>query len=205
VSSVSATTPYHHGNLRQALLEASVDLIDERGIDDFTLREVARRAGVSHNAPYHHFADREALVSALCLESFSMLRAGLEQAIAGRAGPAERLRRLGVEYVRWALEHRARFRVMWRPELRGDGPLGADASNPDADAFGVLLRVIDEAKRAGALAPGDRQAIALTAWSTVHGLALLLLDGPLAGGDVEGLALADDVTRRLMRGLAASG
>jgi AcrR family transcriptional regulator len=200
---VTARSAYHHGDLRQALLDASVALIEERGLDDFTLREVARRAGVSPNAPYHHFTDRDALVTALCVESFTMLRAALEASIVGRHQPVEQLRRLAAAYVRWALEHPARFRVMWRPELRGEGPLGADASVPEADAFGVLLRVIDEGRRAKVLAPGDRQAVALTAWSTVHGLATLLLDGPLAGSPIDGEAVADDVTRRLMRGLAA--
>jgi AcrR family transcriptional regulator len=197
-----ATTTYHHGNLRRALLDASVDVIAERGPDDFTLREIARRAGVSHNAPYHHFADKEALVAELCIESFTMLRAEL-LAIERRGGPLERIRRLGVAYVRFALDNRPRFRVMWRPELRG-GLAGETPEDADADAYGVLLEAIDEARVAGKLAAGSRERIALTAWSTVHGLALLLLDGPLADKSRDdALALAEDVVKRLLRGLAA--
>ena len=199
---MTATT-YHHGNLRRALLDAAVEVIDERGPEEFTLREVARRAGVSHNAPYHHFADKDALVAELCFESFTMLRDAL-LAVDRRGGPLDVIRRLGTAYVAFALDHPARFRVMWRPEMRGEGPLGASPERPEADAYDVLLSAIDDAKRARRLAPGPRDRIGLAAWSTVHGLAMLLLDGPLAGTPrEEGLAIADDVVKRLLRGLAA--
>jgi AcrR family transcriptional regulator len=169
---------YHHGDLRRALLEAAAALVAERGVEGLTLREVARRAGVSHAAPYHHFADLSDMVTALAAEGLSRLR-DEQRAIAARPGPApERIRALGRAYVRFALDDPSRFRLIWRPELRGDaGPTAVDEAG--AESYAPLVRAIAAGQAAGELVEGETADLALGAWAAVHGLAMLLVDGPL--------------------------
>lgn len=177
--------PYHHGDLRRVLLEAALQLTEERGIHGFTLREVARQAGVSHNAPYHHFADKAALVAAVTAEGFERLEGELRTVYDRTEGTSlDKVLGTGVAYVHFALAHPAIFRLMFRPELR----LGA-GSDPKRDeiqvdqagerAFAVLLNGIRTAQASGFIADGDSIQLAIAAWSTVHGLAILLLDSSL--------------------------
>ncbi len=175
---------YHHGDLRRALLDAALQLASERGIAGFTLREVARLAGVSHNAPYHHFADKAALVEALAIENFEILEVDLRRAYGEASGTTlDKLLAEGVAYVHFALQNPAAFRLMFRPELHQHGldAVGMERDDRVAQAgeaaYEVLFDGIREAQREG-LIEGERdvQLLALTMWSTVHGLAILLLD-----------------------------
>jgi AcrR family transcriptional regulator len=172
-------TGYHHGDLRRALLEASLDLVDESGIGALSLREVARKAGVSHNAPYHHFKDRGSLLSALAEEGFAELAAEMAAARAAAPDARARLEACGLAYVRFALKSAARFKVMFRPELGApsEGGAVARASTPALD---TLIAAIVEAQQAGLAPSGDPMPLVLTCWAAVHGLASLWLDGPLA-------------------------
>jgi AcrR family transcriptional regulator len=168
---------YHHGNLREALLESALGLIKEAGLESLTLREVARRAGVSPGAPYHHFKDKSELVQALAQRSLETLDHISREAIQNKATPTEKLHALGVAYIMYAVEHPAEFRIMFRPEL-SLLPVVPDPAT--APVFGVLIEVIREfptIKEAQQLTVTIEAAI--TAWSLVHGLAVLLLDGPL--------------------------
>jgi AcrR family transcriptional regulator len=197
---------YHHGDLRRALLEAAMSLVREQGIDGFTLREVARRAGVSHNAPYHHFRDRSALVAALVIDGFEDFTAVLEAAARrARGGDVGRIRALGLAYVRYAREDPERFKLLWRPELRE----GADLEEVEAAgerSYLPLVRVLEAARAAGSVTVDvTLEAQALGAWSTVHGLAMLLVDGPLrieVIGDREADRLTKGVLETLVDGLA---
>src|SRR5690242_15476760 len=111
--------PYHHGDLRRALLDAALQLVVERGRPDFTLREVARQAGVSHNAPYNHFADKAELVVALTIEGFHKLEVALRSSYERHAGtPLERTLAVSSAYLRFALDHPAVYSLLFRPELR---------------------------------------------------------------------------------------
>jgi AcrR family transcriptional regulator len=172
---------YHHGDLRATLLRVGLELVAERGITGFTLREVARRAGVSHAAPYHHFTDRGALVSAIVAESYTALAAALEDA-AAQAGddPLERIQAMGEAYVGFALASPDRYRLMFRSELAGD-PFGAESVNQaGAAAFAALVNGVEDAHRAGRFADGmDVGTVAAACWATVHGVSSLLLDGAL--------------------------
>ncbi len=172
------TDTYHHGDLRRALLEAAAAVVAERGVEGLTLREVARRAGVSHAAPYHHFADLGALISALAAQGLAQLRDEQRAVAAAPASAAERIRALGLAYVRFALEDPARFRLIWRPELRGGAePTAVDETG--AESYEPLVQAIAEGQASGQLIDGETGDLALGAWSAVHGLALLLVDGPL--------------------------
>jgi len=169
---------YHHGDLRRALLEASLTLVEEAGIGALSLREVARKAGVSHNAPYHHFKDRGSLLAALADEGFAQLAAEMAAARAAAPDARARLQACGLAYVRFALKSAARFKLMFRPEL--SAPSEGTPARASTSPLDVLTAAIVETQQAGLAPPGDPMPLVLTCWSAVHGLASLWLDGPLA-------------------------
>jgi AcrR family transcriptional regulator len=187
----SRKTSYHHGRLREALLEAALELVREQGPATLSLREVARRAGVSHAAPAHHFGDKAGLLTALAIEGFQRFTEA-QRAGAARGGddPQLRFSWLGWAYVMFAAEHRAYFEVMFRPELlrKGDETLAQVARG--------AYEVLEQTVRA-ALADPAPDVLALratTAWAEAHGLATLWLDGNLAQyaglSDLDALARA---------------
>jgi AcrR family transcriptional regulator len=165
------------------VLEAGLELLAERGVDGLTLREVARRAGVSHAAPYHHFADKGALVRAIVAESFELLGTALADVSNDAAGDAlDRVAAMGRAYVEFSLEHPQRYRLMFRSELSrsGDSELPTDADAASGGAFATLMTAIQEAADAGLLRKETDAAVAaITAWSSVHGLASLILEGAI--------------------------
>src|SRR5271165_5831849 len=111
---------YHHGDLRRALLHAAEDVLATEGLNGLTLREVARKAGVSHNAPYNHFADKAALIAAVVEDAFKLFGHSLRQAYDETPGtPLDKVMALGSAYVRFAVDHPPLFRIMFRPELCG--------------------------------------------------------------------------------------
>ncbi|MBD5634544.1 MAG: TetR/AcrR family transcriptional regulator [Candidatus Eremiobacteraeota bacterium] len=196
-----AKAAYHHGDLRNALLAAARALVSEGGIDGFGLREVSRRAGVSHTAAYNHFANRSALVEALVIEAFAALTAALRAAEFGATDPLRRLQDVGVAYVRFAYERQAEFRFMFRPEHCPDpGSASVELRAATSAAYAPLADAIAAALSAGAIA-GNAQTLALTAWSGVHGLASLIVDGPLRNEALDSAtveALARSVTSTLI-------
>jgi AcrR family transcriptional regulator len=165
---------YHHGALHDALIAAAEAVIDERGVDRFSLREVARRAGVSPAAPAHHFGDSRGLLTAVAAEAFLRFADALEAADQGPTRAA-RIRAQGIAYVRFALAERAKFDLMWRYALidRDDPTLKMSS----ARAFSILDRT---ARGEGAPLSGPNDiavAPSIAAWSMVHGFARLALDG----------------------------
>ncbi len=172
-------TNYHHGALRDALLQATLDLIRTEGIGAVSLRRVARAAGVSPGAPYHHFPDRAALLTALADEGFRNLATALRNTEAAAETPAEALPALIETYVHFAHDNPAHFQLMFRPELTQShkSPKGEEAGD---EAFAVLTETVAACMAAGVLKPVDRDVLAMTLWSLVHGLASLWLDGHLA-------------------------
>jgi AcrR family transcriptional regulator len=189
-----ARSPYHHGDLRRALFDALADAVLEVGPAAISLRDLARRAGVSHAAPAHHFSDKRGLLTAFAVEGYEQLDRALTAASASSGGD---FTEVGVAYVHFALEHRAHFEVMFRPELlRRDDPALLEASRRTS-----MHLLAGTATASGAVQSADSEAAMIGAWSLVHGLATLLLDGniPLEYGLPEALA------RRVARALGRAG
>ncbi len=199
------TQPYHHGRLRQALLQAALEVIAESGVSALSLREVARRAGVSHAAPKRHFASVSDLYCAVAEDGYRRLRAHLlaRAARRPRATPRDRLQRLGIAYVEFAVTQPNLFRAMFHA-----GVIDRTAPHPLEEAagaaFAVLVEAIARGQEAGEIRAGAPPDLALGAWALVHGLALLTVDQQLknrgfSSGDPTALARA--VTQQLYLGL----
>jgi AcrR family transcriptional regulator len=152
---------YHHGDLRPALLRAAEEVVKKQGLEALTLRDVARRAGVSHTAPYRHFKDRKALLAALAEDGFRALGKALE----GTSGSE-----MGEAYVRFGLAHPARFRLMFGGRLQLSHHPGLREAS--GRAYDALLQAVSARQDLP-----DPEIAAAAAWSLVHGLANLLLDG----------------------------
>jgi AcrR family transcriptional regulator len=185
-STARTARSYHHGDLRRSLIEAAASLLSEDQHWDFSLREVARRAGVSHNAPYNHFADKHGLLVEMAAAGFRELRDRMRAAIEGVENPKTALIETAIVYITFGLENPARYRLMFGPALRSSSAASAELFETAGQGTrAVLDEIIDRGATAGVFAASPRkkeelQIAVLTAWSTVHGLTMLTLDG-LAG------------------------
>jgi AcrR family transcriptional regulator len=175
---MSTRPAYHHGSLRETLVRACLDLIRTEGIGAVSLRRVAREAGVSPGAPYHHFADRAALLTAISAQGLQLLRDRLVEARAAASTSGAALVALVEAYVRFATGEPAYFHLMFRPELAqpDKDPAGTAAAD---ESFRVLCEVVADCQRDGAAPPGPIEPLAGLVWSLSHGLAALWIDGPL--------------------------
>jgi AcrR family transcriptional regulator len=204
-----AAHPYHHGNLRRALIDEALATIHREGVDGLTLREIGGRVGVSRTALYRHFSDKRALIAAVATEGFRTLRqqlvAAWERGGRGRAA----LTAMGAAYVRFAVANPSHYRVMFGgflerhardPELAAEG----------AGAFQALVDALAALQRDGVARGDDTVKMARFIWAVVHGVAMLAIDGLLAKpGAVDELtayalervqpAIAADRARRLTR------
>lgn len=170
---------YHHGDLKRALITAARGLVEKKGAAALTLRAAARAAGVTHAAPYRHFEDKAGLLAAVAAEGFVELGAAMAAA-RERAGddPDAGVRAMGVSYVRFAVDHTAHFRVMF------GAVLGERAKHPELDAaaaksFGMLIEGIGACQAIGSVRKDNPRDVALSAWSLLHGLASLIVEGQL--------------------------
>jgi AcrR family transcriptional regulator len=162
------------------LLDAAAELLAEVGADGVSLREVARRAGVSHAAPAHHFGDRAGLLTALATEGFTLFDQHLRDALAvPPREPIDQLPALGRAYAEFAELHRGHFAVMFRPALIHPTDPGFAAAS-DA-AFETLRRHVEHCQRAGWRATADNQHLAAAAWALAHGITALRIQGSLIG------------------------
>ncbi|WP_341248828.1 TetR/AcrR family transcriptional regulator [Cupriavidus pauculus] len=188
---VAATPPtrttYRHGDLRRALLEAGIDLARGGGPDAIVLREATRRAGVVPNAAYRHFASRQDLLQAVRAAALSRLALAMESelsSIPGDASPQERargsLRAVGAGYLKFALAETGLFRTAFSTPDEVEGDVDpAKAGDSGMNPFELLGSALDLWVEAGMLPPARRPGAEYIAWSAVHGLAMLLIDGPL--------------------------
>jgi AcrR family transcriptional regulator len=175
--------PYHHGDLRRALIAAALTLVTEQQDWTFSLREVARIAGVSQSAPYNHFADKRELLAAVAVAGFHRLRDGIMSDVAGKHPASAAFAASVRAYVRIGVENPALYRLMFGPELAGsrtlDRPPQVSAAGNETKA--TLERIIREGARTGdfAISPLDEDRLALatfTARSAAHGLTMLIVD-----------------------------
>ena len=166
----SSTTRYHHGDLRAACLRAAMELLEQDGAAGLSVRAVARRAGVSPGAPYRHYADRDALVSAVAAEGYRELSAYLSAAHPSPSTPDD-LAAVAVAYVQFALEHPALFRTMFSDPCDADSSERVSATTAIAEYVGALVQ--------RAFPGADPGALSTAIWAVVHGLAFLHLDGKL--------------------------
>jgi AcrR family transcriptional regulator len=186
--------PYHHGNLRAALLAQAEQTLRQHGLDGLSLRELARQIGVSHAAPRRHFADRQALLDALAESGFARLGAELRGA-AERAGEdyEARLRAANLAYVRFAVNDAALLELMFAGKHREQ----AGALHEAADrAFLVILQLIEEGQAGDVLEAGDPERIGLLLFATMQGIAALVTAGIVAPEQVDSL-VADAIGRFL--------
>jgi AcrR family transcriptional regulator len=208
-SAVQQRSTYRHGDLRQALLDAGVAMAREGGPDAVVLREATRRAGVSPNAAYRHFSDRDALVMAVSNAASSASAEAIEAEwdAAPTGTPAEtahaHLRAVGIGYLRFARDEPGLFRAAYTVPSNLDEAFSPDKAGPSGRTpFQLLGIAIDEMVAAGVMPAERRPGAEMLAWSTVHGLAMLVLEGPLRDLDEQtlqhaGRALIEMVVRGL--------
>lgn len=204
------TGTYHHGDLRRVLLDAAVRVVEKEGVGPLSLHALARKAGVSSGAPYHHFESREQLLAALAAEGFQLLAAAMKRAaeeaqaaaLPGETAAFAQLRGLGHGYVRFAIAHPGHFRIMFRTELKAQLRKSKD---PWVDAaFNLLEQAVARCQAEGSIAAGDPAPLVLLAWSAVHGASVLWVDGPLSdeglvqSADALGPAISNTLARLLL-------
>lgn len=194
-----ASHSYHHGNLRQALLDHAVQLARAGGPDAVVLRDVQRAAGVSNSAAYRHYSDRQALLGSVQVYAMTKLGEAMVEAIAAvpNRGPRKRralarLRATGQAYIGFALAEPGLFRTAFAPD---ESRLADSTVVPERHPFHILRRCIDDLVATEVLTPSRRDGLDEAAWASVHGLATLYLDGPLAALDADRRNL---ITERLL-------
>lgn len=187
---------------RSGIMAAAVCCIEEGGLADLSMREVARRAGVSHQLPYHYFADREGILAALAQSGFEMLSERLARAAAAETKGADKLAAAGRAYVEFACEHPAHFRVMFRQDFVAV-ERHADAQASAESCFSRLPELVQELVGEGLVPHPNPQALLIMAWSVAHGLACLLLDGPLAQKLPEAAGAREQTVHDVMEAMRA--
>jgi AcrR family transcriptional regulator len=192
--------PYHHGNLRAELVCAGVELLRREGVSGLTLRGVARASGVSQAAPYRHFGDKGELLAAVAARGFTKLHERCQPALA-TADPRRRLRRLGQAYVLFALDEPAMFRLMFGAELVELKGLHEELAAAGTAVFDTLSRTVADIYRQTPAPSNEAGTACHAAWSVVHGLASLLIDGRIVVSASQRAKLIEDVTALFVRGL----
>jgi len=170
---------YHHGDLKNALIKAGVEILAKDGVSGLSLRKVATKAGVSHAAPYSHFADKQALIAALSTEGFRQLYERISSVSEkNKTKPSRQLNEVAWAYVQFAMDDRDRFKVMF------SGVLEKEKEYPEFVAesqrnFQLVRRIVEANQVAGVLSSGPADLVTLSAWGIVHGFIMLLLEGQI--------------------------
>lgn len=195
--SEATARPYHHGNLRSALLARAEEVVSEHGVDALSLRELARAVGVSHGAPRRHFPDKQALLDALAVEGFGRLGHELEAALeeAGDAMFADRVEAIARAYVHFAARQPALLDVMFAAKHRAPDDTLQEAAGR---AFATVQGLIGEGQATGELGPGDPHAFGTALFAVLQGLVAMSNGGMLPADEIN--ATVADATGRLLRG-----
>ena len=179
---------YHHGDLRNALVDEGLKLLEKEGNADFTLRDLAGRVGVSPAAPYSHFEDKDALLAAIATVGFGKLKDSLQAATAPVTDPTLRFLAMGQAYVQFGMDNPALYKLMFAseelPAKRGQFP---DLQAAGTAAFEALTGMLREMQQSRFLRQGDADGFGLAVWAHVHGLTSLIITGRIdCMGDCEG-------------------
>jgi AcrR family transcriptional regulator len=198
---------YQHGDLRRALVQAGLKLLEEKGVDGLSLRAAAELAGVSHAAPYRHFRNKDALISAIAEEGFRLFTAAMRKEIDASEdrGVFARLRASGQGYVSFATRHPAYFRTIFgRPVWREGGEGWESLRAAGEESYAVLRELVVEGIASGEVRAGEPDQIALAAWSLIHGFSMLVIEGrlPSLGSSAALRGMTEALLRSLERGLA---
>lgn len=200
-SNEAVAAPYHHGDLRNALLISARTLANEVGADKLTLREVARHTGVSHAAAYHHFADKNDLLRQLAIHAFGDLTASLQSRIAEGGTTAEVLEQLAADYLNFARARQAEFRFMFRRDLCLPEGQVDELKDTSLASQAVVTELIRTKQDQGDLTGGDSDLLALSYWSIIHGFTMVALETPAFKGLP--VQVADELARQNVRNLLA--
>ncbi len=175
-----ASEKYHHGDLKNALIQAGVEILSTEGVAGLSLRKVAQKAGVSHSAPYAHFADKQALIAAISTEGYRRLFEKLATVRSQYADdPLRQLVEAGWVYTRFALDDPAHFKITF------SGVIEQEKDHPDfvemsQKSFAVVVEIVRDCQSAGVLEAGLTDAAAVSVWSLVHGFVSLLLESQIS-------------------------
>ena len=169
---------YHHKNLKPALLEMTAHIIAEEGLTKVTLRELARRLGVSRTAPYRHFTDKNTLLAAVAEEKFQGLNLALLKAFEVAPEPIGRLEHMALAYVRFAVAHYDLYLLMFSEDLKQGEKYPGLAEAAD-ETFALLAQAVATCQETDCFKAGDPTRLAYAAWSTLHGMVALLMEGKL--------------------------
>lgn len=188
---------YHHGDLKNALIKAGVEILAKDGVSGLSLRKVALKAGVSHAAPYAHFADKQALIAAISTEGFRQLYervSGVAEKY--QSQPEKQLTEAAWAYVQFAMDDRDRFKVMF------SGVLEKEKEYPDFVVesqrnFQLVKSIVEANQASGRLRGGDSALVALSAWGIIHGFLMLLLEGQISHAVLEKMSLRELVEFQL--------
>jgi len=199
----AAGKAYHHGDLSRALVDAAIESVEADGLEGLSLRKVARAAGVSQAAPYAHFADKQALLSAVAERGLRELSASMAETARGTRTPAARVRALARGYVRFATARPALFRLTFSWEKTA-GLRDAALAEAGAEAYGMIEQAVAAYREKERSSRVSNAVAATAAWALVHGLATLvvdeMIDAPSSAGELED-ALIDPVAGLLLSGL----
>jgi AcrR family transcriptional regulator len=182
---------YHHGDLKNALIQAGIEILSEQGLQALSLRKVALRAGVSHAAPYAHFTDKQALIAAISTEGYRQLVDCLAAAVEQyRRDPLRQLIEAAWAYVQFAQREPAHFKITLSGvvEKEQEYPAFIEMTRK---AFGLVVEITAACQRAGILKPGPVEQMAVSVWSTVHGFTSLILEGQISSSLVNHLTLRE--------------
>lgn len=171
---------YHHGDLKNALIQAGVEILSKEGIEGLSLRKVAQRAGVSHSAPYSHFSDKQSLIAAISTEGFQRLYNELDAAISAHPqNPKRQLQQSALAYVRFALNHTDTFKIMFSGVLEKEKEYLAFVEISHK-TFQRVLDVVKACQDVGLLRSGSPEMTAVAVWGQVHGIISLALEGQIS-------------------------
>jgi AcrR family transcriptional regulator len=188
---------YHHGDLKNALIKAGVDILAKDGVSGLSLRKVAKKAGVSHTAPYAHFTDKQALIAAISTEGFRQLYERVSSvAEEYKTEPSRQLVEVAWAYVQFALDDRDRFKVMFSGVLEKEKEYPEFVKESQRN-FQLVKMVVEANQSAGVLRSGPSDLMALSAWGIIHGFIMLLLEGQISHSVLEKKSLRELVDFQL--------